>query len=319
MLRDQSRVLGLALALAGAFGPSAAHAQYGGAYGGGGGYGGDFGGYNPLFDPSMMPGFGYDFGPDGGPMPGKAGVTPAPNPVLQLLALVNRPAVQEDLKLTDDQKVKLKDLASKRPAARASKPSSSSSKSAATSSRTKTSGGSNAQAALAAIAALQKQLDDLLDAGQRKRLEQIALQVEGPLAVAKPEVAKKINLTAAQVKQVRSIIVEARNQLAQLGPPNPPPTDKPPAGGDPGQSDQPPDRAQFEQVRQAAGGRVMEVLKPAQKDAFKQLLGPPFDVARLRAAPAPADAASPESRPNAQPQPKSRGPLRKPGGLSPSP
>jgi hypothetical protein len=297
MLRAQSCVLGLALALAGVFGPSAAHAQYGPGYGGGGGYGG---GYNPGFDPSMIPGFGYDFGPDVVPMPGNAGATPAPNPVLQLLALVNSPAVQEDLKLTDDQKAKLKGLASKRPAA--------------TSSRTKTSGGSNAQAARAAIAAQQKQLDDLLGADQRKRLEQIALQVEGPLAVSKPEVAKKINLTTGQVKQVRSIVVEARNQLAQLGPPTPPPTDKPGAGGDPGQSNQPPDRAQLEQVRQAAGTRVMEVLKPAQKDAFSQLLGPPFDVAKLRAAP--ADAGSPKSRPDAQP--KSRSPLRKPGGSSPS-
>jgi hypothetical protein len=309
MLHAQSRVLALAVALAGAFGPSAAHAQYGAGYGGGGGYGG----YNPNFDPSMMPGFGYDFGPDVVPMPGKAGVPPAPNPVFQLLALVNRPAVQEDLKLTDDQKAKLKDLASKRPAAGASKAGSGSSKSAAPSSRTKTSGGSSAQAALAT---LQKQLDDLLDAGQRKRLEQIALQVEGPLAVTRPEVAKKINLTAAQIKQARSIVGEARNQLAQLAPLNPSTTDKPPAGGDPGQSDQPPDRAQFEQVRQAAGARMMEVLKPAQKDAFNQLLGPPFDVARLRAAP--TDAVSPESRPNAQPEPKSRGQLRKPGGLNPS-
>src|SRR4051812_26374927 len=96
MLRAQSRVLGLALALAGVFGPSAAHAQYGPGYGGGG-YGG---GYNPGFDPSMIPGFGYDFGTDVVPMPDRPGVTPAPNPVLQLLALVNSPAVQEDLKLT---------------------------------------------------------------------------------------------------------------------------------------------------------------------------------------------------------------------------
>jgi hypothetical protein len=296
MLRAQSRVLGLALTLAGALGTSAAHAQYGGGYGGG------FGGYNPLFDPSMIPGFGYDVVPTRG----KPGATPAPNPVLQLLALVNHPAVQEDLNLTDDQKAKLKDLASKRPAAGTRKPGSGFGKSAATSGRAKTSGGSNSQAARAAIASQQKPLDDLLSADQRKRLEQIALRVEGLLAVARPEVAKKINLSAAQVKQVRSIVVETRNQLAQLGPLNPPP------GGDPGQSDQPPDRAQFEQLQQAAVARVTEVLKPAQKDAFNQLLGPPFDVARLRDAPAPADAASPTSRPNAPRQPRSRGAPRKP-------
>ena len=309
MLRARSRVLGLALALAGAIGPAAAHAQYGGGYGGSGGYGG----YDPGFDPSMMPDFGYDYGT----MPRKPGASPAPDPGLQLLALVNRPTVQDDLKLTADQKVKLKDLASKRPAAGASKPGSGTSKSAAKSSRTKSTGVADAKAARAAIASQQKQLHDLLNAGQRKRLEQIALQVEGPLAVARPEVAKKINLTAAQVKQVRSIAVETRNQLVQLGPLTPPPTDKPPDAGDEGQSGQPPDRARFEQVRQAAGARVMEMLKPAQKNAFHQLLGPTFDVAGLRAAAAPAEAESPQSGPTTPP-PRSRGPLRKPGGRDPS-
>jgi hypothetical protein len=304
MLRALARILGLALVLVGAFGPSAAHAQYGGGYGGGGG---DFG-----FDPTMIPGF-FDFGPDVVPVPGSRGANPAPNPIFQLLALVNHPAVQDDLRLTDGQKAKLKDLAAKRPAAGARKPGSGSGKSAAPSGRAKTSGGSNATAARAAVTALQKQLDDLLNADQRKRLEQIALQVEGPLAVARPEVAKKINLSAAQVKQVRAIAAEARDQLAQLGPINPAP------GGDPGLSDQPAARARFEQarqdadqLRQDAAARVTEVLKPAQKDSFDQLLGPPFDVAKLRAAPSPADAASPKSRPNAPPQPRSRGPLRKP-------
>jgi hypothetical protein len=308
MHRAQSCILGLALALTGAFVPSVAHAQYGGGYGGG---------FNPGFDPSMMPGFGYDFGPDVAPTPGKPGGNPSPNPVQQQLALVNHPAVQQELNLTDDQKAKLKDLASKRPAvpaaAGARKPGPGSSKSATGSSRTKTPGGSNAQAARAAATSQQKQLDDVLNADQRKRLDQIVLQFEGPLAVARQDIAKKINLSSAQVKQVRSIVVEARTQLAQLGPVIPPPA------ADPGQPDQSPERAQFEQVRQAAeqlqqaaAASVTEVLKPAQKDAFNQLLGPTFDVSKLRDTPAPADASSSKSRPNGQPQPKSRGPARKP-------
>jgi hypothetical protein len=302
MLRSLSRVVGLvvALGLVGEFGPSASQAQYGG---GGGGF-------NPGFDPSMMPGFGYEFGPDVAPRSGK---TPAPNPVLQLLALVNHPLVQEELKLTDDQKAKLKDLASKRAPAGTRKPSSGSSKAVATSSRPKSSGGSTTPGA---ISFHQKQLDDLLDADQRKRLEQISLQIDGPLAVAKPEVAKKINLSAAQLKQVRSIGVEMRNQLAELGPVNPPPGDKPPPGDEPAESEKTPDRVQFEQVREAAGARVMKLLKPTQKDAFNQLLGPTFEVAKLRTAPASTEGGGPETRPNAKP--KSRGPLRKSGGRSAS-
>jgi hypothetical protein len=288
-------VASLTLVFAALLGPSAAHAQYGGGYGGGGG-GDDFV---------------YDYGPDIAPMPGKPRATQAPNPVLQLLALVNHPAVQDELKLTDDQKAKVKDLASKRTAARARKPGSGSSKPAASSSSAKTSDGSNAPAVGASGSSLPKPLDDLLDADQRKRLGQIALQVEGPLALARPDVAKKINLSAAQVKKVQTIVVETRNQIAQLGAPTTPPTDKPDPGADPGRPDQPPDRAQVDGLRQAAGARVTdEVLKPAQKEAFNQLLGPPFDVAKIRNAP--ADAVSAKSRPKGKSQPKSRGPVRKP-------
>jgi hypothetical protein len=64
---------------------------------------------------------------------------------------------------------------------------------------------------------------------------------------------------------------------------------------------------------------VMEVLKPAQKKAFQQLLGPPFDVAGLRTAPAAADAATPKSGRSTPPPPGSRGPSRKSRGRAPSP
>jgi hypothetical protein len=232
--------------------------------------------------------------------------------------LLRHPLVQEDLKLTDDQKGKLKDLDFKRPAGGKGKSGSGSGKATTPSSRTKASGGANAPGVSAAVTAQQKQIDDLLDADQRKRLEQITLQVEGPLAVARPEVAKKINLSAVQLKQVRSIGAEMRNQLAELGPPSSAPTEKAAPGGDTGAADKSPDPAQIEQVREAAGARVLKVLKPAQKDTYNQLLGPTFDVAKLRATSTPAgtESASPEGRPKGQP--KSRGPLRKSGGRNPS-
>jgi hypothetical protein len=228
----------------------------------------------------MVLGFGYDVGP----MPAKRGATPAPNPVLPLLTLVNQPTVQEDLKLTDDQKTALGELASKYAGeAHPSGAGSPNSKSAATSARKRSSGGSSAQAARAALASQRKRLDDVLKADQRKRLEQIGLRVEGPLAIARAEVAKKVNLSGAQVKQVRAIVLDTRDQLAQLAQHDPSPQERPQADGDEGPSDPSPDLAAFEKIRQEASDRVMEVLKPAQKDAYKQLLGPPFDIAQLSA------------------------------------
>jgi hypothetical protein len=242
-------------------------------------------------------------------MPGKPRATAPPNPGLRLLALVNHPTVQAELKLTDDQKTKLKDLASKRPAAGARKPGSSSGKPAAGSNSPKTKAGPNAQPA-ATVSPLQAQIDDLLDADQRKRLAQIALQVEGPLAVGRPDVAKKINLSAAQVKKVQAIAAETRNQIAQLGPIKPPPIDQPEPGGEQVQKNQSAEQPTLEQIQQDASTRVTEVLKPAQKEAFDQLLGPAFDVAKIRNEPLSADALSGKARSKGKSKP--RGTPRKP-------
>jgi hypothetical protein len=160
----------------------------------------------------------------------------------------------------------------------------------------------------------------ILDKKQKDRLTQIELQREGLLAVARPDVAAKLKLTAAQSKEVETIADQMRQSLFRSmprppgGPPpgegpgqgqerpssegplpggGPPPGGEFPGGGPPPGG--PPEfnreefRAQFakmretqEKIRTTAIQEIGEVLTQEQKDAFDKLLGKPFDFARLR-------------------------------------
>jgi hypothetical protein len=62
----------------------------------------------------------------------------------------------------------------------------------------------------------QKFLADNLSAGQRKRLNQIALQVTGLQQLTKPEVAKLLNLTDEQQQKFKAMRDEARKELEDI-------------------------------------------------------------------------------------------------------
>jgi hypothetical protein len=89
----------------------------------------------------------------------------------------------------------------------------------------------------------------ILDEKQNARLTELELQREGVLAVAKPDIAKKLNLRSEQSTQIKAILDEMREALARAMPRPPggrrrggngagggPPGDGPPgAGGPPGE------------------------------------------------------------------------------------
>lgn len=59
------------------------------------------------------------------------------------------------------------------------------------------------------------QIRRILTAKQIQRLNEIALQIEGPTAVAKPEIATKINLSPSQRTQVQMIVAQMKEALTQ--------------------------------------------------------------------------------------------------------
>ena len=124
-------------------------------------------------------------------------------------------------------------------------------------------------------------LAKLLDARQRKRLGEIALQVEGARAFAEPELIEKIGLDEFQVEQIREIlgVVRQREDQAKA-------TQK--RAADLGHFDleKTTKEQQKVQLRTAAlrvGKRAMaeigQVLTKSQRDRYKKLLGEPFNLA----------------------------------------
>ena len=130
----------------------------------------------------------------------------------------------------------------------------------------------------------------ILDPKQKERLDQIALRVEGPLAVARPEVAAKLRLNPTQNEYVQGIVMQMRQQLF-MG------ISQGAASGqfDPGQV-----RMLATRLREGAVGEIGKVLDRKQKNAFNKLLGEPFDISKIEsesasavpAAAPPADASS---------------------------
>ncbi|WP_169977962.1 Spy/CpxP family protein refolding chaperone [Tautonia rosea] len=52
----------------------------------------------------------------------------------------------------------------------------------------------------------------ILDKGQRRRLDQIALQMEGATALARPEVAQAVGLLPVQVEAIQQVLAQSRTQ-----------------------------------------------------------------------------------------------------------
>ncbi len=130
--------------------------------------------------------------------------------------LVMMPAVQEELKLTDDQKQKLRDW-SKQMRTQFEE----------SGQELREQGEAAVQRMdLGAVMRLMGSVKDLTrqnDAGlaqiltrvQQTRLEQILLQMEGVTAIARPEIAEQLQLTDEQAQQIEAIITESRTR--QMG------------------------------------------------------------------------------------------------------
>jgi len=154
-----------------------------------------------------------------------------------------------------------------------------------------------------------KQVAAILEKEQRQRLEEIMLQLEGLLAVARPEVAGRLKLNRNQTQAVqatisdlqglqRQLLVASRRQAmiaqAQGGGAGPG------IGGPMQQVAATQDeqlKRESQRLREQAAGQVGRVLSSKQKEEFQALLGPKFDVKQVdpdlsKFAPDPSRAAS---------------------------
>jgi len=118
------------------------------------------------------------------------------------LILLRQKSVQQELKLTDEDAKKIGEFTSKQHDAFKDLPKL---------------GENEQKQKLAAMEKENKQfLADTLSAAQRKRLEQITMQLTGLMQLARPEVAKALDLTDEQQQKVKQFQKESRPALEEV-------------------------------------------------------------------------------------------------------
>lgn len=113
-----------------------------------------------------------------------------------------------------------------------------------------------------------KEADDqimaLLDDPQKKRLAEIQIQIQGPPAMAYPEVSGPLGLSDAQVKQIAQLQADYGTQATDL------------AMHDHGRGAV----GKVTKLRDERDANMLQVLTSAQRDKFKEMQGAPFKDAR---------------------------------------
>jgi Spy/CpxP family protein refolding chaperone len=181
-------------------------------------------------------------GRPGGPFGGRLG-----GPML-MVGLLRSPQVQQELKLTDQQRQRLEQLGEqwreKMRGLRDLPPE------------------ERRQKVEGMRAEVEKQLATILNEQQMKRLKQIALQVEGYAALERPEIADQVGLTKEQRQKIRDILrqaAEKRREAFQQG-----------------QGDRQAAFQRMREIRQWVDGEIEKLLTAEQKKKWQELVGAPF-------------------------------------------
>jgi len=177
---------------------------------------------------------------------GRGGPGVVPN-----LALTQQKSVQDDLKLSEEQIEKLKQVTTKMRESFGGR----------------TAGGDREELRKKFEESRQvaeKEISGILSAEQSKRLKEITLQQLGPAQLARPELAKEVGLTddqQAKIKEITDVAgAEARARF-QAGR----------TGGDREEA-----RKQSEAAHKETSDKVLAVLTDDQKKAWEKLIGAPF-------------------------------------------
>jgi hypothetical protein len=164
-------------------------------------------------------------------------------------ALLASKQVQEELKLTDEQKDSIRKLAREmRPARGEGRP--------------------DRDEMQKRAEKFDKKLAEILKPEQMDRFKQIRIQIQGPRAFSNTEVVKALAITDEQQKKVKDILAETREQIQALGRPDP---DATPA-------ERKEHLEKMQKVTKEAVGKCLEALTAEQREKFEKLRGKPFEI-----------------------------------------
>jgi hypothetical protein len=109
-------------------------------------------------------------------------------------------------------------------------------------------------------------LKEILTADQLKRLRQLQLQHDGPGALGRPEVRQELNITDGQLRQFMGVIAEMQKQIEPL-------MKEAQSGGNPQEI-----RPKVIKIRKEHEAKLEALLSAAQRKQWKDMLGKPVDV-----------------------------------------
>lgn len=181
-----------------------------------------------------------DKGSASAPQKGQGKLLQAPRAKLWTAVLLMNPKVQQELQLSKEQLQALRSVFEELRAIKAQ-------------------GKGEGEASLA-LQQAQAKAESVLTEKQLARLRQLALQQQGPMALARPDIAKEVGLSDAQLREIHGILLANAEELRKIK-----------------GSGQKPDMQMLEQRRKEIGEKVLAVLDTAQQAKWKELLGPPFD------------------------------------------
>ena len=134
-------------------------------------------------------------------------------------------------------------------------------------------------------------VDQSLGASQRDRLHQIQLQAQGPRAFERPDVQKQLEMSRDQVDRVTKIVNDGLNEIESA---SQVPIDLKSKGTEATLEEveeyvkspallaaRDASRQRLKDVRASVQKQIADVLNNQQNAAYKTMLGPPFDVAKL--------------------------------------
>jgi Spy/CpxP family protein refolding chaperone len=176
--------------------------------------------------------------------------------------------LQAELKITDEQKEKLKPIAEK--ASEAGKKNREVFKDAGMDKeKLKAAGEEFAKLNAASTAETKKALEEVLTSDQKKRLAQIDVQAKGMRAFADEKIVKELNITESQTSKIKGILEEYVNDTKDI----------PRFERD--KDKQAENTKKREKLRKAAFADIEDSLTADQKAKWKELTGEPFDMNKL--------------------------------------
>lgn len=130
--------------------------------------------------------------------------------------------------------------------------------------------------------AIQKKIDAILKPGQKSRLHEIELQMQGPRALTRDEVAKALGLSEDQSKKIEAALQVPRPSGGPGGPGAAPGGPGRQGGGQPGAGGPGGgfDREAFMKAREEANKKALAILTADQKAKWDKMLGKPFEFQR---------------------------------------